>query len=71
MQRYGHINLRYAFIGKMKSMYCTSLSSSEHTEHSWSRRLARTNEDCLYSSKAGKVIWHDGNNMKLKAGCKM
>jgi hypothetical protein len=28
-------------------------------------------EDCLYSSKAGKVKWHDGNNMKLKAGCKM
>jgi hypothetical protein len=26
MQRYEHINLRYAFIGKIKSMYCTSLS---------------------------------------------
>ena len=29
------------------------------------------NEDCLYSSMVGKVKWHDGNNMKLKAGCKM
>jgi len=28
-------------------------------------------EDCLYSSMVGKVKWHDGNNMKLKAGCKM
>jgi len=26
MHRYGQINLRYAFIGKMKSMDCTSLS---------------------------------------------
>jgi len=70
MQRYGHINLRYAFIGKMKSMYCTSLSRNIQNTVGQGD-LQGQKEDCLYSSKAGKVKWHDGNNMKLKAGCKM